>query len=317
MKEHTRQPRFLIVSPPQQWGGPVVLHLLCRMLMDIGYDAQIFLLRTDVTIPRSRKDFLQQYLPFQAKKGKLKLDSQDGPVKGCKLTNWPYVDDDTIVVYPEIVFGNPLAAKHVVRWLLGFNRYKDVFIGEQPYDKEDMFICYREIFNDDQLNPTCREVTLQHFNYELYKRWNYGYREGSCFIIRKGINRPDLPPTVPGTVLDHLSDEEKVKIMNQCRYCYSFDTQTFYSIVAAICGCVSIVIPEPGKKREDYLCEGEKGWGIAYGTAMEELEFACNTQKELEKWIEDFDVQNHMNIQKFLDYCQEYFQRRMDKEIIW
>ena len=318
MEEQIRRPRFLIASPPQFWGGPIVLHLLCRMLADLGYDAKIFMLRTDVRYPLSRQECLRQYLPFMnGGKAPELPDSQEGAVKGCTITNWPYVDDDTIVVYPEVIFGNPLAAKHVVRWFLNVNRFKDEIYASQAYGKDDMFMCYRDVFNDYQLNPTCRQVTLNHFNYDLYKRWNYGAREGSCFIIRKGRERSDLPPAVQGVILDNLSEEEKVKVMNQCEYCYSYDTQTFYSLVAAICGCVSVVIPEPGKKREDYLSEGEKGWGIAYGTAPEEIEFARSTCKDLLADIESYKVRNKENVHKFLDYCQEYFKERMDVGIAW
>lgn len=317
MEKKTQSPRFLIVSPPQIWGGPVVLHLLCRMLSDYGYDAKVFLLRIDVGYPLSRQEFLKQYLPFMNKNNKQILDNQEGAVKGCELTNWPYVDDDTIVVYPEIIFGNPLAAKHVVRWFLNVNLYTGQYIGEQPYGKDDLFICYREIFNDYTLNPTCRKVTLRHFDRELYKRTNYGYREGNCFIIRKGSERADLPSTVPGIILDNLPDEEKVKVMNECKYCYSFDTQTFYSAMAAICGCVSIVVPEPGKKREDYLSGDEKRWGVAFGTSPEEIEFAERTQKELQEWIDSFEINNRENVHKFLAYCQEHFQGRMAADINW
>lgn len=317
MEKQTQRPRFLIVSPPQFWGGPVVLHLLCRMLSDYGYESKVFVLRMDVGYPRTRRELLQQYLPFMNNHVEQNLDSQQGPVKGCELTNWPYVDDATIVVYPEVIFGNPLGAKHVVRWLLNVYPYKGVYVGEQPRGADDLFICYREVFNDYTLNPTCRQVQLQHFNHDLYKRTNFGHREGNCFIIRKGNTRSDLPETVSGIILDSLPDEEKVKVMNQCEYCYSFDTQTFYSTVAAICGCVSIVIPEQGKTRADYLSEGEKGWGIAYGTSPEELEFAKRTQTELKAWIDSFEVNNHENVKKFIEYCQEHFEGCMGANISW
>ena len=317
MKEKMCRPRFLIASLPQLWGGTIVLHLLCRMLADLGYDAKIFLMHTDERIPRTRQELLRKYLPFINGRGKPDFDSQEGPVKGCVMTDWPYVDDDTIVVYPEVVFGNPLGAKHVVRWFLNKNRFTEEYEEGQPYGEDDMFICYRDVFNDYQLNPTCRQVTLRHFNYDLYKRWNYGYREGSCFIIRKGWNRPDLPPTVPGEVLDYLPEEKKVEVMNKCRYCYSFDTQTFYSNIAAICGCVSIVIPEPGKTRADYLSSGEKGWGVAFGIEPEEVEFARNTTPNLVEEIEAYKKENAANVQKFLVYCRDYFKDRMEANICW
>ncbi len=317
MEAKTRKPRFLIVSPQQCGMGPVVLHLLSRMLTDFGYDARVFRLRTDypVSLPSSRKDFLCHYLSFINKKSKQILDNQEGSVKGCVLTDWPYVDDDTIVVYPEIVFGNPLAAKHVVRWFLNINRFKGEFAGAQPYGKNDLFICYADVFNDFQLNPFGKKVELLYFNHAVYKRWNYGRREGNCFLVRKGRNRADLPDAVPGKIIDNLSEEEKVEVFNKCEYFYSFDLHTSYVLVAAVCGCVPIVVPEPGKKREDYIGHGEKGWGIAYGDSKEELEFARRTCNELQAYIESFDTKNYENVHKFIVYCQEHFQWRMDCEI--
>lgn len=317
MEKKIKKPKFLIVSPPQNWGGPVVLHLLCRMLSEYGYESKVFLLRMDVRYPRSRQEFLQQYLPFMNNKAEQKLDSQQGSVKGCELTNWPYVDDDTVVVYPEVIFGNPLAAKHVVRWFLNVNPFKGNYTGEQPYGRDDLFICYLQKFNDNVLNPTGRQVQLIYFNYDVYKRTNYGTREGSCFIVRKGSKRPDLPSNLPGIIIDRLSEEEKVEVMNKCKYCYSYDTQTLYAAVAAVCGCISIVVPEPGKKREDYLDSDEKGWGVAYGDSPEEIDFACRTQKELQEWLESFKVRNHENVKNFLGYCKEYFQGRMGADINW
>lgn len=317
MNEMAHRPRFLIVSLPQDWGGPVILHLLCRMLADLGYDARVFRLRADERIPPFRQEFLKSYLPFMSKKPRQILDSQEGSVKGCVLTDWPYVDDDTIVVYPEIVFGNPLAARHVVRWFLNENLYTCGFAGMQPYGKDDLFICYADIFNDYKLNPSCRKITLYHFNHDVYKRWNYGHREGSCFLIRKGSNRADLPSKLPGIVIDALTEEEKVEVLNKCEYFYTYDTHTSYATVAAVCGCVSVIIPEPGKSWKDYAGGEAKALGVAYGTSPEELEFARSTYKDMMAEIESYDTKNQENVQKFLAYCREHFKVRMDSRLSW
>lgn len=38
------KPRFIIVSFRQTAGGPIVLHKLCRMIQNRGYDARIFIM---------------------------------------------------------------------------------------------------------------------------------------------------------------------------------------------------------------------------------------------------------------------------------
>jgi hypothetical protein len=91
-----------------------------------------------------------------------------------------------------------------------------------------------------------------------------------------------------GELLDY------VNVFNIYEYFYSYDPCTFYSVIAAMCGCISVVVKVEGLSKEDwlnilapieYLKEtGEQLYGIAYGE--EEIEFAKNTIHLVEKqWI--------------------------------
>lgn len=314
--------KFVILSPRQDGGGAIVLHCLCRQLQDLGIDAKIFYFSGESCQQKqSRINFLIHWLMFCVKdiiKFFIYHISKTGvigskiyfkdyfyePVKNCKRKYLPFVSNDTIVVYPDIIYGNVLKAKNVVRWLLYFNRFSG---DNEAYGKCDLFFCYREIFNDYKLNPECRTVCLQNFDFDLYKQTNFNERKDCCYIVRKGSNRADLPKKFNGPVIDNWTEEDKVKAFNKYKTCYFYDTQTFYSLIAAVCGCMPVVVLEPGKLKSDYLSKGEHPAGIAYGESDEEIEYAKKTRKDCINYLKTFDDTNKKSVNNFIDICKKYF----------
>lgn len=62
------------------------------------------------------------------------------------------------------------------------------------------------------LNPLCRTLYVTYFNLDLYKRKNYGKRNGNCYIVRKGHGRVNLSKEFDGSIIDDMSEEDKEKI---------------------------------------------------------------------------------------------------------
>lgn len=309
--------KFVIFSERQLWGGTIAAHNLCFLLEKMGCSASIF---PGVPSTNNRVLFIWRYILYLIKDSlkalyimlfpKSSIAARyykgyvDLPVKGCKRKYLPWVDADTIVIYTDVVKGNPLHANHVVRWMLYYNRFPN---DDTWYTPRDIFFSYREQFNDLRLNPSGRFLKIFHFDKELYKRTNYGERRGVCYFIRKGIARPDLPTHFDGPVLDHLKETEKVHILNQCERCYIYDTQTFYATIAALCGCLSIVVTEPGKSRKDYIKHDDYVPGVAYGEIEEEIRFAVLTQGEVEVEIQKMLNENEKNVQEFIATCKAIF----------
>ena len=235
-------------------------------------------------------------------------ENQFGSLLSFKEKIIPYTSKNTIVVYSEGVYGNPLRAKNVVRWFLYHNRFPN---NPEAYGKDDLVFSYREIFNDYNLNPLCRLLTLNYFDKDLYKQTNFGERTGVCYIIRKGKNRPDLPKHFDGPIIDNLTETEKVAILNKCKICYDYDTQTFYSTIAAVCGCIPIVVMEQGKSKSDYLGEGDSDYGRAYGDSPEEIERAIKTRQRCLQML-DFEESNQENVDFFIKTISEYFAEKQD-----
>jgi hypothetical protein len=167
-----------------------------------------------------------------------------------------------IVVYPEIVDGNPLAGKRVVRWFLHKPGY---LTGSVNYGKDDLFFYFIESFNDPSINPHSANRLALRWIHDAYFDRGTMRREASCYLLRKGAGRPLVHDLTGSIQIDSLSHQEKAEQFNTKRRFYSYDLYTMYSVYAALCGCISIVVPEPGLSRDDWLRDELLCNGVAYG----------------------------------------------------
>lgn len=313
--------KIIIVNAHTIHGGTILLSELCKLLRERGVDARTFYVHEFPSKGGNMCRFWCEWIIFSIKYHILSLTYRflRGtrfvktprfvlfdyiPVKGTKEKYLPFFSKkNTIVLYPEVVYGNFLYAKNVVRWLLYHYKWaNDV----NAYEKDDLFICFREIFNNWELNPKGNKVQINHFDSDLYKQYNFGEREGNCYILRKGAQRADLPNKFDGPVIDNLKESEIVEIFNKHKYCYSYDTQTFYTSIAAVCGCIPIIMLEPGKSKEDYLGSNENIPGVAWGDTEEEIDKAIKTRNERIEML-DYTSRNNQAVDNFLDIVDSYF----------
>lgn len=314
--------KVIIVNSHNIFGGTIVLSTLCKLLRERGIDARIFYVYDFPHLGENMRKYWHKWFIFSVKyhilsilyrlfKGSRFVQTARFnlfhyiPVKGTKEQYLPFFSKkNTIVVYPEVVYGNFLHAKNVVRWLLYHYKWPNDI---NAYSKDDLFICYREIFNDWHLNPKGNKVCINYFDSDTYRQYNFGERDENCYIIRKGAKRTDLPMTFDGPIIDRLKETEIVEIFNNHKYCYCYDTQTFYARIAAICGCIPIIMLEPGKTKNDYRSKEERYTpGIAWGNTPEEIEHAVNTRNELLEQL-DFTSRNRKGIDDFLEIIGERF----------
>ncbi len=321
MQKIKKKVKFVIVSPRQKWGGAIALHCLCKYLLEEGYDARIFYadhiyykkghrlkswIKWLIYIVKDTRELLLATMIGEKRIDRFpRLNGYiDVPIKGCKRKYLPHADKNTVVVYPDVIYGNFLRAEKVVRWFLYYNRFPD---DAAAYGKNDLFICYKQIFNDKKLNPEGRQMTIAYFDLELYRLTNYGKRKGNCYIVRKGKNRNDLPAKFDGIIIDDLSEKDKVRAFNECEYCISYDIQTAYSSIAALCGCISVIIPESGKNRSDYRTGEDSGFGVAFGFDKKELEYASATQSLLKERYLCMNREGREAARQFAELCADYF----------
>lgn len=294
--------KFVIWTPSytERTGGVLVLHYLCHYLNLCGYKAFLWhsgkLMRGGNGLLRTGL-YAAKYVNRIRRGIKRTSPSLTTPLASHKDL------EDAIVVYPETISGNPLRASKVVRWLL----HKPGYHNERTnYGENELHFCFTPAFRE----PAFSNSDISEFNFfvmlEAFKQTNFGQRQGTCFILRKGRHRQIYHNLDNGVIVDNMSHEDMSKIFNKSEFCISYDSYTTYSTYAAICGCKSIVVPEQGvDKQAWYPGGGDALFGIAYGEG--DLEWAVSTRPKLLDNIEKRQRSILSKVRKFAEDCEGFF----------
>ena len=272
---------YIIWSPEytDSSGGIMALHLLARDLANEGYPVLI-------TTQKTIKGSLAKTLP------------------DCPLDFKP---EETMAIYPEIVSGHPFVenAKYVTRWLLNT---PGKIGGDGIYGESDLVYKYWDYFEA----PDESKVTgfLRTMDAKLDQYVNKGQeRSGECYIVKKGSKKV-LDKHSPHSVnIDQFKgDDYLVDLFNKTERFISYDSMTFHSIHAALCGCLSIVIPDEGVSKEEFVKRTPQYKnGIAYG--MDDIQHAKDTQHLLRADIQAVEDECKQLVRSYINKCKEHMKK--------
>lgn len=294
---------FVIYAPPydENSGGSLVLYKLYALLDELGYEVYLQpFVRADVVErylsglrydPRTLFYKYRQRLYYRLKSPcPLRFATHD------KLR-------EAVVLYPEVVEGNPMQAKKVVRWLLHRPGFHTNVVN---YGAGDLYFYFDKQFDDPALNqfPDNHLKVVENFPHVYFQK-NFGPRTGACFLVRKGGGRQlDYHPD-GAERLDGKSHREMAEAFNKYEYFYSYDLYTMYSRFAAICGCKSIVVPEKDISINEWHRDPSNHYGVAYG--IDDLPRAEATQSELREVLAESENESRRSVQFFVRRCRQYF----------
>jgi hypothetical protein len=125
-------------------------------------------------------------------------------------------------------------------------------------------------------------------------------REGACFTVRKGHAKPRIPETEGAEELGNWHPlQHWAWTFRRREVFYSYDDATFLSALAAVCGCLSIVVPGAGLDREEWReRQPMLRMGVAYG--REDFGHAFSTMPHV-PWYLDAQIAEHAgDIDSFL-----------------
>ncbi len=278
-------------------GGVIFMHHLVDELNRMGERA--FLWPADPIYDTGRRQRLRNWLrpkPFVT-----------NPLLQTPIAGTADLTAESIVIYPELVRGNPLKARNVVRWLL----YKPGLLHPFEFEPNEMFFRVGPITDMPELTGGAPDLLMWKIN-PAYRNENRKDRTGVCYIVRKGKDKPRIPETeVPYAIcIDGLPHRDINDIFNRCDTFYSYDEATMYSQFAAICGCTSVVVPGLFGSREEWSAQHPNGkFGIAYGNHPAEVQHARATRDLLLNEMRRKEEESLQTVKNFVRLTQMRFWR--------
>ena len=205
-------------------------------------------------------------------------------------------------------------APNVVRWLVNHQ--------VKLYPEGNKFYTYHKYWDVLENQKIDGELSVIEIDHELFKNKNLP-RNGRCYLMKGELNINTEKERIihqPGdicidSILYSISDSEKMKfysdLFNQTEYFISYTPFTFTSVLAAMCGCKSIIIPKSeynGKEfnKEKWLNEI---WCAKYGMAVgvDDIPRAINTMDQVLPNIEYYENVTQPNqLKQFIEDCYEW-----------
>jgi hypothetical protein len=229
------QPTFLVVAPTytHRSAGVRALYRLCHHLNAAGY-------RAAMTPLSDRIDKLPVWF----------TPLHTGPV------------GDGLVIYPEIVSGNPLNASKVVRWTLN---NPGLLGGDTFYPDDEMVF----VFNPTRLGLVSKSVNTplgpnRILSVALIDP-AFIYPDPrvpktiDCYFVHKGHSLRAKHPLPNEAALQQLEAvtpnmESLGKLLRRTRTLYCYDHASTVLKEAKICGCEVLVMHEDGELRDPETC---------------------------------------------------------------
>jgi hypothetical protein len=294
------RPKFIIwaLSFDDTSGGVIALHLLCRRLNEMG--EQAFIWEPGRPALRNRFDLKEWVKAIRYEVGRTKRAYSRGPFNNPVARRRDL--KNAIVVYPEIIEGNPLGSKAVVRWLLHRPGHHT---GKAVFGPDDLFFFYQDAFDDPRINSNPENRLTLTWLIDAYREQKNTERSGSAYLLRKGKGRPLVHDLENSICVDELSHAERAAVFNQVEYFYSYDLYTMYSRYAALCGCIPIIVPDPAITKEQWVPREDHRYGLAYGS--EEIPWAIATHEKLLEQIRLEDAEQELMLRHFVAECAKAF----------
>jgi hypothetical protein len=233
------------------------------------------------------------------------------------------IDNDTVVIYCEGTIGNPLNAKYAVRWMLSelgqnvpkewvdtWGKHELVYY----FNSETKFTQYPE-----KNGNIYKLLSLLYINPSI-KKYNYKIRDNYCYTIRKGFgihkNITYIHPNNTFEITRQHTQDECIQFFNKYKYFISYDSLTFLSIIAALCGCISILYKKEGMTKKEWIettaaaeyikyKKLDNLYGIAYG--LEDIKYAEDTLHLVkDQWIDITNYTINNTVKPFIDNINNF-----------
>jgi hypothetical protein len=267
-------------------GGGIVLHKLCHILNELGYDAYLY--------PTLKLNGQINHFILNENYSTKIAESLD--------------PENDIVIYPEIEPGNPFECKNIIRYILNKFHLPEYDNNIATWNENDYWLYFHEHFYDGLKEPNYLHIIDPKL--DTFKNYGLERKIESCFTYRKKSNEKEslnlIHPSNSIEIQYGTPDEELINLFNTCKRFYSYDTETYLNVLAAQCGCESIIVPYKDVLKETIVqTQPSFKYGIAYG--LDDLEYANSTRHLLINHLQNLEIQQQINTKSTFEKIFQYF----------
>lgn len=277
------QQPYYIVCPPYRHtsGGVRVLNLFCHALNLLGEEAYLL---SEHAAPKLRAPLLTPEIAAHHQR------------QGRK----------PLMLYPEIIDGNPFGAPLVIRYLLNVPGFHT---GHYSYGPDDILVTH----SNDILPQGWQALLLPvpTSDRSIFNNENNPYdqqRSGACFYAKKYFESglPLLPVTDGAIELSprvaQRSLEELAELLRRTEVLYAYEHSTL-CFEALLCGCPVVYLPNEFMPQMYYNFVGRDG--VAWGNTAEELAYARSTLARVPEAFDRVEAEFWEYLRQFVQHTQK------------
>jgi hypothetical protein len=246
--------------------------------------------------------------------------SNSTPHKNIPCIPWgreiDYDNENTIFILPagagEHTFERDIPnfinrSENVVRHLVNYQ--------VKLYPKENKLYTlskYFDVLPDQKLDGY---MPMLNIDFDIFKNYNLP-RSGRCYLIKgeEYISGQPLYHNSSDTNLDNYWSygenkmEYLAEMFNKHEIFFTYNTQTFIANLAALCGCISVVLPHPKTSREKIHKFPQNKYGVAYG--FEDIQHSIDTLPLVKENLESLLQDHKKHLKQFTSDCYTWLQNK-------
>lgn len=276
---------YYVYAPPfhETSGGVRAMHYLCHELNNVGQQAYLYLdgASSSLNTPLLTPELISQH-------------------KAQGL--------EPVVIYPEVVQGNPLRAKNVVRYFLNIPGFlTNTPLEKLGWAKSDMFFTHGADIVPEGWQATFLQVPL--LNTRVYNPDGAGEREGSLVWLNRFLNANGVTEPITDNSIEISyrvgvrTPEELAELYRKAELFYTYE-HTTACFEALLCGCPVVYLPNPlflSKPVHSYLGSD----GVAWGNTPEAIAYAKATVHKVRERYDETIAAFRQELAHFIDITQQ------------
>jgi hypothetical protein len=271
-------------------GGSIATHKLAYEIANEGYPVYVF---NEPLYPHENIVVI-----------KTKKESHNDDWWGTYTwENFSYNPDRTVTIYSNLTWGNPFNTKYNARWFLS-----DADMDKWESQKDDV------IYNYGTFNiPTNIQEKLTVFDYKIHDFYNTNNPNRSGFGFLKHKFTPDwgmdFVDKLNAKTIPTFNGKQNVNYLleefNKYEYIIMFDTKSYYSVIAALCGAKVIIVNDNDNiTPTEYRIQNPiQMCGVSYG--FNDLKWANNTIGLVRENLLNLEKKDKETILKFIEFWRK------------